>query len=128
MKKILSLLLAAMMMFSMLVLPALALAQEATHDACECNAHAVGENAEPMAECRHENWPYSTIYTPTRVGCYIQQRYYKVCSNCGESYTWYKQGNDKLSHLGPYVYVAVGVDEEGESIFKRKCQSCGKFL
>lgn len=128
MKRRICLLLAVMMMFSALVLPALALAQEVMHDDCECHAHAVGETVEPMAECRHEDWPYNTIYTPTRVGCYMQQRYYKVCTNCGEAYSWYKGGADTVSHLGPLYYKACGVDAEGETIYKRACKACDEFI
>lgn len=131
MKRILCCMFAALMVFSMLILPTLAMAQGQADEECnDMHGHihlAVGTEIRPMAECNHD-WPYSTIYRPTQIGFYIQQRYYKVCSNCGEEYSWYTNGASVANHKGPYSYITNGTDSNGNPLYLKKCNACGEYV
>lgn len=127
MKRQICLLLAVMMMFSMLVLPALALAQEVMHDDCDCHAHAVGETVEPMAECNHEDWVLIPSYIWVQSGCKKYEYLSYYCTNCGDTVSNTRTGNWIDAHKGPYSYVLVGTDESG-NIYRKKCDTCGNYV
>lgn len=129
MKRLISLTFAALMIASALVLPAVAVAQSETQDDCCSHDHtsvAAEWGIMPIKECDHD-WPYSTIYRQVRVGCKIYQRYYKLCSYCGEEYSWYSAGAATTSHKGPYIYERVGTDTDGSALYKKKCKACGVY-